>query len=369
MASADRARVAARGPAAQQPSGQSSQSSQPRAHALHTASAAAALAASRPFCCLLARRCITWGSGPHQHHGLATPLLDEPTPRSHRASHSSQPPYPPGPPLTATAHVSHRRRQPCRAPRWILTPQSSSHHHTFFSRLVTMLIDNGEERLLWKWFLRPGLQSLGPSKTPLFKRQLLTHMVHAETTHSLSRGLLLFKRAVARLEEGKTFDNKYKSLWHAGRYLLHAIVSSPTESISCNLYQSFQQSAKLWNPDNDMQSVESILWLHHPTRASATPGLQFIQDRAGAVIFANAPVGQRRFIVQLALGVAHQLLAEERYADAQAVMSFTKLHFPDLVLPDLPTAPTAVVDRRSWIERARIEEEKIIELLDSLVPA
>lgn len=51
-------------------------------------------------------------------------------------------------------------------------------------------------------------------------------------------------------------------------------------------------------------------------------------------------------------------------------MTFSKQHFPDLVLSNLPIKEKAVVDRQSSkIEKARREEERSLELLESLAPA
>ena len=249
----------------------------------------------------------------------------------------------------------------------IVEPQTKRPSNTFISRLVTILMADGEKELLWKWFARLEHQSLSPSKVLLFRKQLLKHMVHAEVTQDLYRGLLLFERAQNMIEE---HDKQHERLRSAGQYLVQAIMSKPTDSISHNLYKSFRRSAKLWVPGKWTQAVNSMLYLHHPATPFAAPGLRFIRDPTGAATYANAIPSQRRFIVQLSLGVARRLLEEERYEDAQVVMAFTKQYFPDLVLSNLPIEQKAVVDRQSSkIEKARREEERNLELLEALVPA
>ena len=145
-------------------------------------------------------------------------------------------------------------------------------------------------------------------------------------------------------------------------------MAKPTTSIGHELYGSFRQSTELWIPGKWAQAVDSMLWLHHPTGASASPGLQFIEDPAGAAAYAKARGSQRPFVVQLSLGVARQLLVDERYEDAQAVMAFTKQHFPDIVLTNIPTEQKTAVNKSSKTEKDQREEERNLELLDGLVP-
>jgi len=239
---------------------------------------------------------------------------------------------------------------------------------TFISRLVNVLISGGEKRLLWKWFAGRRLQGLmSQNNLYLFRKKLLLHMVRIEASQDLRQGLLTFERAHDITEK---YDLTCDRLRPAGQFLVQTIMAKSTVSIGHNLYKSFQDSTKLWLPSKWAHAVDSMLWLHHPSGASATPGLQFIEDPAGAVTYAKASPSQRRFIVQLSLGVARQLLEEERYEDAQTVMAFSKQHFPDLVLSKLPTTEKAVAERQSSkIEMAQKEEERNLELLDSLAPA
>jgi hypothetical protein len=104
-----------------------------------------------------------------------------------------------------------------------------------------------------------------------------------------------------------------------------------------------------------------MLWLHHPTQQNANPGLKFLVDSQGAIAHVNGPQSRRHFLVQLCLGVARQLLEEERYAEAQVAMQFSKEHFADLVLPKASTPVTQPAVR----SKQRRERENL-ELLDQL---
>ncbi|KAF9697096.1 hypothetical protein EKO04_004731 [Ascochyta lentis] len=248
----------------------------------------------------------------------------------------------------------------------IAEPQTKRPSDTFFSRLVSLLIAHDKKPLVWKWYTRSWRSGVQPTKVLLFRKQLLKHMVHAEASQDIYRGIVLFRRACEMI--GEQSEKSYEQLRPAGQYLVHAIMSRPTNTIGRDLYNSFRQSTRLWINSRWSQAVDSMLWLHHPTTASAAPGLRFIQDPAGAATYANAIPTKRRFIVQLILGIARQLLEEESYRDAQTVMAFAKQHFPDLVLSNLSTEQQPAADRLSRkAERERRREERNLELLDDLI--
>lgn len=237
--------------------------------------------------------------------------------------------------------------------------------NAFTSRLVTRLMADGEERLLWKWLTRPWCSSLSYQETLVFRKRILKHMVRVKVGQDLQQGLLLFARACDICREQQ---RGYEILRPAGQHLVQSIALQSTASISHELYNSFRESTRLWLPGTWARAVNSMLWLHQPTGAFTTPGLQFIQDPTGAAAFSTARAGQRSFVVQLSLGVARQLLEEERYKDAQAVMALTKQYFPDLVLSDASIEKLESTSRSNRIEERQAEEERNLELLNGLVP-
>lgn len=236
---------------------------------------------------------------------------------------------------------------------------------TFISRLVTVLMVDGKESLLWKWYSNPFTLDSSAYQAVSFRKQLLKHMVVAEAGQDLPRGIALFSRAHKMVEEQP--DKRWEELRPAGQHLVQAVMSKPTAMVDNNVYDAFRRNVRLWVPKKWAQAVNSMLCLHHPGKASARPGLKFIEDPTGAATYANAKPTQRRFIVQLSLGVARQLLEQERFDEAQTVMAFTKQHFPDLVLENLPTEQKQVAKRQaSKINKARTNEETNLALLDSL---
>ncbi|KAF1841935.1 uncharacterized protein K460DRAFT_291646 [Cucurbitaria berberidis CBS 394.84] len=236
----------------------------------------------------------------------------------------------------------------------------------FLDRLITLLLAEGEVAVPWRWFIRSNEQrsketGLDSWKVEAFRRQLLAKMVSIEATTGLDKGLAVFLQAF-RMAEVSGHDSAYSILRPAGAHLVNRISSSPDLSIQPALYQPFLQSSRLWLGEWG-QAVESMLWLHHPTQPSALPGLRFIQDPTGATKFAQASRSRRHFLVQLCLGVARQLMEQEKYAEAQIAMQFTKEHFADIVLSKVPAVAQQATPR--WKER---RERENLELLDRLVP-
>ncbi|RAR07942.1 hypothetical protein DDE82_002604 [Stemphylium lycopersici] len=236
----------------------------------------------------------------------------------------------------------------------------------FLDRLVTLLLAEGETATPWRWLIRSNEQrvketGLDVSRVTTFRQQLLAKMVSTEANSGLNSGLSNFMQAF-RLVETAGHGSAYGILRTAGGHLVNRIISSQDQAIDPELYRTFSQSSQRWL-GSWSRAVESMLWLHHPTESSATPGLRFIRDPSGAVAFAQSSRSRRHFLVQLCLGVARQLLEDEKFADAQMVMEFTKLHFADVVLPK----PAVLEQQASETWKIRQERENL-ELLDRLIP-
>jgi hypothetical protein len=239
------------------------------------------------------------------------------------------------------------------------------HGSRFLDRLVALLHTEGETIALWRWFRsneqRVKDTGLDVSKVATFRQQILAKMVSVEANAGLNNGLATFMQAF-RLVENAEHESAYGILRPAGGHLVNRVVSSTEQTFESELYQLFLVSSQRWL-GTWSRAVQSTLWLHHPSEPSAVPGLRFIQDPAGAVTFVNSSRSRRHFLVQLCLGVARQLLKEEKFGEAQAVMEFTKQHFADVVLPKAP-----VVEQRTTEAWRLRKERENLELLDRLIP-
>ena len=246
-----------------------------------------------------------------------------------------------------------------------LVKPNAKRPQTFISRLVSVMMVDGKEALLWKWFSNRFSHEHSSTQAISFRKQLLKHMVVAAVSQDLHRSIKLFNRAYQMVDEQP--DKRWEELRPAGQYLVQSIMSKSTTLVDIDLYNSFRRNVRCWVPSKWAQAVNSMLCLHHPDKASARPGLKFVEDPAGAATYAKAKPVQRRFIVQLSLGVARQLLEQERYDEAQTVMAFTKQHFPDLVLESLPAEQKRTVTCQAGrIKKAQTDQEKNLELLNGL---
>lgn len=243
----------------------------------------------------------------------------------------------------------------------------SGHGSRFLDRLVALQLAEGETSAPWRWFVRSNEQriketGLDVSRVTKFRQQLLEKMVSVEGSTSLNSGLATFMQAF-RFTETAGYESAYVVLRTAGGRLVNRIISSHDQTIDAELYQSFSSSSQRWL-GGWSRAVEAMLWLHHPVESSPAPGLRFIQDPAGAAAFAQSSRSRRHFLVQLCLGVARQLLEQEKFSEAQVVMEFTKKHFADIVLHK-PAALEQPPASEPWNVR---KERENLELLDRLIP-
>lgn len=240
----------------------------------------------------------------------------------------------------------------------------SSTQSKSMDKLVTLMFAEGGASAPWRWFIRSPEQRTKETKLDAktilnFRQKLLLRMVSTQTHRSLDEGLAVFMQAF-RMAEIEGVETAYAVLRPAGAHLVNRITSTSDHTTDLRLYQSFLLSSQRWL-GSWSQAVESMLWLYHPTQRNATSGLKFLQDSQGAITHVHGPQSRRNFLVQLCLGVARQLLEEERYAEAQIAMQFSKEHFADLVLPRASSPVTQPAVR----SKQRRERENL-EMLDQL---
>ncbi|KAI8937259.1 hypothetical protein NX059_006468 [Plenodomus lindquistii] len=233
----------------------------------------------------------------------------------------------------------------------------------FLRRLMTLLVAEGEVAGPWRWFIRSSEQraketGLAAEKTANFQKNVLFELTFAQANTSLNKGIATFMQAY-RISENVV--GSHAALRPAGGILVKLITSNKSETLDPEPYQQFLESTHRWT-GTWAPAAQAMLWLHHPTEQSALPGLRYIRDPGTAESVANLSSSRRQFIVQLCLGLARLSMKNDRYADAQFAMQFTKDHFPEIVLSEIP--PLKHTNHTTaWKER---REQQNLELLNGL---
>lgn len=235
----------------------------------------------------------------------------------------------------------------------------------FLNNLVPLLLAQGDAAP-WRWFIRSQDQrtketNLDTEIVLTFRKQVLLRIVSTQATKGLGEGMAAFMQAF-RMAEVEGHQSAYDILRPAGAHLVDRLDLTSRSPVDHELYQSFLLSTRRWL-GKWSEAVESMLWVYHPTACSATQGLRYIQDPAGAILYVKGSPSRRQFLVKLCLALARQLLQEEKLADAQIAMEFTKIHFGDLVLSKAPVQEQVATTR--WKQR---RERENLELLDRLIP-
>ncbi|KAF2872212.1 hypothetical protein BDV95DRAFT_571777 [Massariosphaeria phaeospora] len=243
--------------------------------------------------------------------------------------------------------------------------------------LIPMLLEEGGEALVWRWFTyhpdqRVQETGLDASEIHRFRSQLLKLIVRSKMngTSNLDEALATFLRAY-KLVGAAEYKLNHKVLQAASSMLLQHFMAHSQVQVSPALYDIFIQSSKDWSWTWPGLAT-SILWLHHPSTPTAAPGLTFIKDLQKTIIQARTKIVKKPksyVMVQLCLGVAHQLVAGEYFTDAQVAMDFAKDHYPDLVSPQ--AVAKGCVTRVHANQRADQKHRQVqenLELLDRLIP-
>ena len=213
-----------------------------------------------------------------------------------------------------------------------------------------------------------GETGLDETKILLFRARLLRLIVSSTAVISSQPddAFSLFTKAYQYIINSEP-NTAYRVLHPAGSFLVNRILANAPSTSSSELYDTFLKSTKAWSAQE--RGVEAILWLHHPTRPSATPGITLIRDPGGVAKQVPAASPKRRkLLVHLCLSTARQSLADQNFVDAQFVLEFAKHNFPDLVNPPPEDKQTQANAKPSASQKQRVEEENL-RMLDQLLPA
>ncbi|KAF2444851.1 hypothetical protein P171DRAFT_285042 [Karstenula rhodostoma CBS 690.94] len=233
------------------------------------------------------------------------------------------------------------------------------------NRLVPLLLAEGNHAPLWRWYAYEPEEDgiLSQAQISPFKCQLLKEMINAARTRD--EAFAIFQQAFQLAEAGKR-SAYVNSLQVAGARLVDMIVADPQVQCTPELYERFALSTNgwlfAWKP-----VVQAMLCLCHPTQSDPQPGLKIIKNPDSFLASTHSKPSRQRFFVRMCLGTAQQLLKEEKFAEAQIAMQFTKEHFADLVLIKYHSSSPHHITRGVSEKNKTREEKKNIALLDGLL--
>ncbi|KAL1610246.1 hypothetical protein SLS60_001911 [Paraconiothyrium brasiliense] len=233
------------------------------------------------------------------------------------------------------------------------------------NRLVPLLLAEGNHAPLWRWYAYEPEEGgiLNKAQITPFKGQLLKEMINAARTRD--EAFTIFLQAY-RMTETDKHDADIKSLQVAGARLVNKVVANSDVPCTPELYEQFALSTHgwlfTWKP-----VVQAMLCLCHPTQADPEPGLKLIKNPDSIIGPTLLKRSRQNFLVRMCLGVAQQLIKEEKYADAQIAMQFTKEHFADLVMVKYHSNSHHAINQKVSDQKRIREEKKNMALLDRLV--
>ncbi|KAF2016321.1 hypothetical protein BU24DRAFT_199165 [Aaosphaeria arxii CBS 175.79] len=242
-------------------------------------------------------------------------------------------------------------------------------------RLVPLLIAEGQSFRLWQWLEFVPARDVSYTKeqekiVAIFKHIITKNLMAATIVQNrgLDEAFMVFARAFRILSTSEQ-AHQGRILRRAGSMLTDYIIANPSLPTTTAFYESFMESSKTWGGVWS-RGINASLWLFHPSKRSAQPGLEFLKDPAGATLRMKKATKERRdFLVQLCLGVARQLLADKNYQDAQFVLHFSREHFPELLGA---TGEHAAVRKREGarqaLEERKRKETENLAMLDRVLP-
>ncbi|OCK86263.1 hypothetical protein K432DRAFT_285034 [Lepidopterella palustris CBS 459.81] len=234
--------------------------------------------------------------------------------------------------------------------------------YKFVTKLARLLTMEHEESLLWDWFLRRPADrmketgmSVGQVRT--FRSRLLRAMVKSKLDHGggLEAAFSTFFRALSVRKIPDISDIR-KGVFGSGMFLMKYLVSHPNAHISPEAFNRFLHTTDEWAFGRE-KLVRALLWLHHPSGPSVSPGLDFLKHYKEPLSNSNIRV----LLVQLSLGVARQLLIEERFEEGRQILDFAKENFPE----EVGSQPPQHSQASTALEPSQDELENM-QLLDSL---
>ena len=214
----------------------------------------------------------------------------------------------------------------------------------FANLLAPMLVNETHEKFLWKWFndisemvshpTIPGRYAL-EAQDQLCQLRLLKQIIKrraicgAGAADACSAFLDIFNRFSRETE-----STKLSRLRFAGFYLYNLFIKD-VAAIEPALFEAFVASGSAWGLT---EVYKSRLLLHHPQGPRPDYAMRFLRKLDFQEV-ETVSQSLQYAILQLALETTTVMLEQEAYADAEWLMKFAKVYFPNETM--LPSEVTA----------------------------
>ncbi|KAF2500260.1 hypothetical protein BU16DRAFT_241470 [Lophium mytilinum] len=274
------------------------------------------------------------------------------------------------PNVTTTSGISSSNKAGTEIVQWLWasgleTTPAFVENHAFHTMLATLLIQERNERPLWRWLgpdLHRALENTGvsPAQIARFRSRLLKSVVlcKVDGTGGLEDAITAHLHACS-LEKHPSKSVKFAEFFTAGACIVNNITAN-SHGISLSSYDAFLGSIEKWC--SNAEGFKAQLLLHHPSTPDLDPALQYLRKMAPTFAYPKNPQ-MRYFLVNLSLTLARGLLAEERFGDGLWVLDFLKEEFPEEVGWKPSVANTATEEHNLDISK---DEQENLQLLESL---
>ncbi|KFY00352.1 hypothetical protein V490_01399 [Pseudogymnoascus sp. VKM F-3557] len=212
---------------------------------------------------------------------------------------------------------------------------------------VEFLVLEGKQEALWELFERYA----GPQ---IHDRQALLYQLNRSLTNNISTnaGLESVVRANEILARAETpFQTAIQILYPAIAVMVNHIKYDAPENIQPDLYDRFLgivHTVPYRSVVSNQDFFQPELYLRHPTHPDTKPALRYLESLEVAPERLKLAIhGHAKSVASLALDTTKQLIADKQFSDANWVLKFVQMAFPELHSgePQTNTSP-------SHIERA-----------------
>ncbi|KAF2813715.1 uncharacterized protein BDZ99DRAFT_223543 [Mytilinidion resinicola] len=272
---------------------------------------------------------------------------------------------------TATNGIASSNKAGTEIAQWLWasgleTTPAFIENHAFHTNLAALLIQERNERPLWRWLgpdMQRALENAGipPAQIARFRSRLLKSVVLCKLngTGGLEDAISAHLHACS-LEKNTSRPVKYSEFFTSGASIVSHITAN-SRGISVASYDAFFGSIHKWC--SGAEGFKALLLLQHPSTPDLNPALQYLRKMAPTFTYPKHPQ-MRYFLVNLSLALARGLLAEDRFADGLWVLDFLKEKFPKEVGWKPSPAHSATEEHNLDISKDELENLRLLETLN-----